>query len=167
MTLCEKTLRIAVNHAGPRYAPGLDDKAPNLQIEDLLLAIDCVGRTPSARATLEDLRNDVKKEWRKGHVLDAVPDLCKAKEKRFAERLKAHVTAVLAGFSTMIRKDLLDKYLSQNKKRLLWIVSGERSFHSKDGEGLREFSDKHGSHYKRYRYMAMYHRTRREVPYMG
>lgn len=46
-----------------------------------------------------------------------------------------------------LRKDLLEKYLKEKNKQLVWIVWGEREFKSKHNEGLEEFSEKH-KHYK-------------------
>ena len=48
-----------------------------------------------------------------------------------------------------LRKDLLEKYLKEKNKQLVWIVWGEREFKSKHNEGLEEFSEKH-KHYKVY-----------------
>jgi len=48
-----------------------------------------------------------------------------------------------------LRKDLLEKYLKEKNKQLVWIIWGEREFKSKNNEGLEEFSEKH-KHYKVY-----------------
>jgi len=48
-----------------------------------------------------------------------------------------------------LRKDLLEKYLKEKNKKLVWIIWGERDFKSKHNEGLKEFSEKH-KHYKIY-----------------
>ena len=50
-----------IDAAGPRYSPNIDIKAPNLQITDLLSAIDALSLTPEYRTTLQKLRDGVAK----------------------------------------------------------------------------------------------------------
>jgi hypothetical protein len=54
-----------------------------------------------------------------------------------------------------LRQDLLDKYLQDKGKTLIWVIWGERRFKSKEEGELKSFSAKH-SHYKVYRTTASY-----------
>lgn len=54
-----------------------------------------------------------------------------------------------------LRKDLLDKYLSDKDKSLVWVIWGERRIKTKNEGELRSFSAKH-PHYKVYRTTAIY-----------
>lgn len=54
-----------------------------------------------------------------------------------------------------LRKDLLNKYLGDKKKSLVWIVWGERRFRSKDEGDLRKFTETH-PHYKVYKKVEVY-----------
>ncbi len=47
----------AIREAGPRYAPGLDPQAPNLEIEHLVNAIDCLSLSNGLTRKLGDQAN--------------------------------------------------------------------------------------------------------------
>jgi hypothetical protein len=51
----ERQNRRATNEAGPRYSPGLDPKAPNIQISHLVDALDALSLADGYRARLQDL----------------------------------------------------------------------------------------------------------------
>lgn len=55
-----------------------------------------------------------------------------------------------------LRQDLLDRYLRDKGKALLWIIWGERRIKTKDESELRSFSAKH-PHYKVYRTTESYY----------
>ncbi len=54
-----------------------------------------------------------------------------------------------------LKKSLLDKFLKKKKLELVWVVSGERCFRSKEHQDLEVFSKKHTS-YKFYKYVTKY-----------
>lgn len=60
--LSEKQLRMA----GPRYSPGLDPKAPNLEIRSLVEAFDSLGFTAAFRGRIGALGEDIAEEWNRG-----------------------------------------------------------------------------------------------------
>ena len=43
--LYEKILNKAIHEAGPKYTPGLEKGAPNLEIKELIFTFDILGRT--------------------------------------------------------------------------------------------------------------------------
>ncbi len=53
----------AIVRAGPRYAPGQDRTAPNLEIASITQAFDAIGLTADFRARVAALRADVQKAW--------------------------------------------------------------------------------------------------------
>lgn len=54
----------AIRDAGPRYMPGQDPDAPNLQITSIVETFDGLGVTEAFRARVEDLRSRVQAAWR-------------------------------------------------------------------------------------------------------
>ncbi|HWZ23395.1 MAG TPA: ATP-binding protein [Cytophagaceae bacterium] len=56
---------------------------------------------------------------------------------------------------TYLRKNLLDRYLKMKKLDLMWIISGERRFLSKDHQDLQNFAKKHTSYFA-YKYILPY-----------
>ncbi|MDP2321201.1 MAG: hypothetical protein Q8O42_17895 [Acidobacteriota bacterium] len=55
--------RRAIRSAGPRYMPGQDSNAPNLQIAAINEALEGIALTDEFRARVETLRCKVRKEW--------------------------------------------------------------------------------------------------------
>ena len=53
----------AIHDAGPRYMPGQDPDAPNLQITSIVETFDALGVTEAFRARVEDLRSRVRTAW--------------------------------------------------------------------------------------------------------
>ena len=53
----------AIRDAGPRYMPGQDPDAPNLQIASIAETFDALGITEAFRARVEDLRSRVRTAW--------------------------------------------------------------------------------------------------------
>ena len=53
----------AIRNAGPRYMPGQDPDAPNLQITSIVETFDALGITEAFRARVEDLRSRVRTAW--------------------------------------------------------------------------------------------------------
>ncbi len=47
---------------------------------------------------------------------------------------------------TLLRRDLLDRYLRETDSRLVWGVWGEREFISRDWAEVEAFSDRHTRH---------------------
>ncbi len=56
--------------AGPRYAPGIDAAAPNLQIESLILAIEGLLCGDRFQKRIVDLHGSLKEAWKaaQGHI---------------------------------------------------------------------------------------------------
>lgn len=53
----------AIRDAGPRYMPGQDPDAPNLQITSIVETFDAFGITEAFRARIEDLRSRARTAW--------------------------------------------------------------------------------------------------------
>lgn len=53
----------AIRAAGPRYMPGQDPDAPNLQITSIVETFDALGITEAFRARVEDLRSRMRTAW--------------------------------------------------------------------------------------------------------
>src|SRR5262245_16580653 len=51
--------RRSIHDAGPRYMPGQDPNAPNLQIASIVETIDALGMTEAFRARVDSLRSGV------------------------------------------------------------------------------------------------------------
>ncbi|MEX0806091.1 MAG: hypothetical protein WD688_22645 [Candidatus Binatia bacterium] len=58
-----KVNAFAVHSAGPRYTPGIDSAAPNLQIEHLNLALDGLLCNDRFKKTIGDFHDSLKKAW--------------------------------------------------------------------------------------------------------
>lgn len=56
--------RRAIHLAGPRYLPGQDRDAPNLQITAITEIFDALGITAQFRAAVQESRSRVREEWR-------------------------------------------------------------------------------------------------------
>lgn len=65
MTSLSDLIRGAVEAAGPRYTPGLDDSAPNLRIDELADAIDTIAHSREAQVSLEQIEVNVRDAWQK------------------------------------------------------------------------------------------------------
>lgn len=60
----EKILNEAIHEAGPKYTPGLEKDAPNLEIEELVFAFEILGRTKKFYDYLKSLADELEKESR-------------------------------------------------------------------------------------------------------
>ncbi len=59
----QRVNRRAIRSAGPRYMPGQDPNAPNLQVAAINEALEGIALTDEFRARVETLRCKVQKEW--------------------------------------------------------------------------------------------------------
>ena len=58
-----KVTASTVHSAGPRYTPGIDSAAPNLQIEHLNLAMDGLLCSDRFKKTITEFHDSSKKGW--------------------------------------------------------------------------------------------------------
>lgn len=81
--------RATIKAAGPRYTPGTDASAPNLQIRSLLDSIEALALSDNYRETLGSLVEALKKAWEQ-----ASPSITKsfARKKRTPDRLMGSVS---------------------------------------------------------------------------
>src|SRR5579862_7173489 len=55
----------AIQHAGPRYAPGSDPTAPNLAIASVNSAFETLGLTAEFRSSVRELRTEFDTAWKR------------------------------------------------------------------------------------------------------
>jgi hypothetical protein len=67
-SLLSDLIRDAVQAAGPRYTPGIDETAPNLRIDELADAIDTISHSQEAQIALEEFEKDVLDAWQNTSV---------------------------------------------------------------------------------------------------
>jgi len=57
----EGVLNKAINEAGPKYTPGLEKNAPNLEIKELIFTFDILGRTKKFYEYLNTLSENLER----------------------------------------------------------------------------------------------------------
>lgn len=72
---CEQTLNNAIHEAGPKYTPGCEKGAPNLEIEELMFAFDILGRTKKLYAYLKTLVEELEKESHLNYSISKILEL--------------------------------------------------------------------------------------------
>jgi hypothetical protein len=107
----EKTLAKVIHEAGPRYTPGCEKGAPNLEIEELVFAFDILGRTRRFYEHLHSLTEELEKESRLNYSIAKMTELrLGVDEKRLkgfredVENLKALINA--ASKEQALNKDI-------------------------------------------------------------
>src|SRR3990172_3437882 len=71
----EKVLSKAIDEAGPKYTPGLEKGAPNLEIEELVFAFEILGRTRKFYEHLRSLTEELEKESRLNYSISKIAEL--------------------------------------------------------------------------------------------
>ncbi|MDA8214222.1 MAG: ATP-binding protein [Nitrospiraceae bacterium] len=96
----ENILTNAIHEAGPKYTPGLEKGAPNLEIEELIFAFDILGRTRKFYEYLCSLAEELEKESRLNYSIAKITELklginkkCLEGFREDIENLKALITA--------------------------------------------------------------------------
>src|SRR5574337_1019125 len=72
---CEKILNKAIREAGPKYTPGCERGAPNLEIEELIFSFDILGRTKKLYVYLKTLAEELEKESRLKYSISKISEL--------------------------------------------------------------------------------------------
>ena len=71
----EKVVSKAIHEAGPKYTPGLEKGAPNLEIEELVFAFDIMGRTRKFYEHLRSLAEELEKESRLNYSISKISEM--------------------------------------------------------------------------------------------
>lgn len=72
----EKVINKAVHEAGPKYTPGLEKDAPNLEIEELMFSFEILGRTKKIYVYLKTLSEEIEEE---GHLTYSISKISELK----------------------------------------------------------------------------------------
>lgn len=87
----EKILNKAIHEAGPKYTPGLERDAPNLEIEELVFAFDILGRTRKFYEYLCSLTEELKKESRLNYSITKLSELNLGINKKRLQRFRENI----------------------------------------------------------------------------
>ncbi|NVM55358.1 MAG: hypothetical protein HWN66_16750 [Candidatus Helarchaeota archaeon] len=107
----EKILNTAIHQAGPRYTPGVERGAPNLQIEELIFAFECLGRTQEFLKYLTNLHNALKKSWHRDFLISQIPTFHLKNGNRLLGKLESEIADLFSSFSLIIKCDDLQRKL--------------------------------------------------------
>ncbi len=72
---CEKVLNKAIHEAGPKFTPGLEKDAPNLEIAELVFAFDILGRTRKFYEHLRSFAEELEKQSRLNYLISKISEL--------------------------------------------------------------------------------------------
>lgn len=114
-----KILNIAISQAGPRYTPGVDHGAPNLQIEELIFAFECVGRTQKFLSYLGSLYNELKESWHRDFLLSRISISRLKNGNRMVNTLQSQITDLFSILSIMVESNNLVKKFNLTSLRII------------------------------------------------
>lgn len=95
----KETLKKAKHQAGPRYTPGLKPDAPNITINELVNAIEGLGRTKEFWNEISKLQKKLSDKWGK-NSLNRTDAIDKKITRRDLETLNKRLNKILSSLST-------------------------------------------------------------------
>ena len=115
----EKTLNKAIHEAGPKYTPGLEKDAPNLEIEELIFAFEILGRTKKFYGYLKALAEELEKESSLNYSIFKISELKLGIDNKCLQRLCKNVEKLNALLKTASKKYSLNDDINYNDIKLL------------------------------------------------
>lgn len=106
-----KALSKAIHEAGPKYTPGLEKDAPNLEIEELVFAFDILGRTRKFYEHVRSLSAELEKESRLNYSIAKITELKLGIDKKRLKGLREDVENLKALLNAASETHALNKYI--------------------------------------------------------
>lgn len=105
----KKILYKAIHEAGPKYTPGLEKGAPNLEIEELVFAFDVLGRTWKFYKHLRLLTEELEEENRLNYSIAKIIELKLGIAEKVLEGVREDVENLKALINASSERHALDK----------------------------------------------------------
>jgi len=117
----EKAINKAIHEAGPKYTPGLEKGAPNLEIEELIFAFEILGRTKKLYADLKTMAEELKKESRLEYSISKISELKLSINNKSLKRFREGIESLKALMNAASKEHALDEDIAiKDIKLVAW-----------------------------------------------
>lgn len=105
----EKILNKTIQEAGPKYTPGLEKGAPNLEIEELIFTFEILGRTKKLYGYLKSLAEELEKESHLNYPIIKITELKLSINKKRLQGFREGIESLKAIMNSTSKGHALDE----------------------------------------------------------